>query len=113
MTYPYPSRDELQAQARQRDLEKLKSVLEGVRDGQVGIIEGARKIARFQGAMPSQWNEIRLFVGIDSECDCFPGSERELWNPDVLKVELAKMRAYEEKIRSHVIEACEKALVTI
>lgn len=80
----------------------------GVLDGSIGIVEGARLLARISFELGADDDEPFVsFQDIDSETDDYPtGDARSRWNTASLAREDAKRARYEAEIREAVEEDC-------
>jgi hypothetical protein len=80
--------------------QKVAQIAQGILDGRVGIIAGARQISGLCGGhlgLDERDPDLATFVGIDSETDDLPiGNTRRHWAPDALArkdVEIARCEA--------------------
>jgi hypothetical protein len=74
--------------------------------GELGLVETARKLLKFDGVEPEIGTLLDVFAGICSETDALPiAAERALWNPQALEVEDRKIAAAELRWRCRANEA--------
>lgn len=96
------------------DRQKIVQIAQGILDGSIGIIAGARQLRIFAGghAGIDEFDpDFRTFVAIDSETDDLPvGESRRHWAADALArkdVEIARCedlyRAEAREAASHLI----------
>ena len=85
-------------------------------NGELGLIEAARKLSQFAELEPEFWGSIRVFIGINSETDALPtGDVRALWDAKALEREDQKIAAAERrwadaaKKAAQEIGACSRA----
>ena len=80
--------------------QKVAQIAQGILDGRISIIAGARQISGFCGGhigLDERDPDLNTFVGIDSETDDLPvGDVRQYWASDALAqkdVEIARCEA--------------------
>lgn len=81
--------------------------------GEVGVLEGSRKMLDFvhTAGIDSRDEDLLVFVGIDSQEDHLPvGSERGFWSPDRLAALAPEIAKAEAVHRPGALAAC-KSLV--
>jgi hypothetical protein len=92
------------------DRQKIVQIAQGVLDGSIGIIAGARQLRVFAGghAGIDEFDpDFRTFVAIDSETDDLPiGESRRYWAADALAKKDIEIARCEDLYR---VEACEAA----
>ena|SRR5688572_25703770 len=88
---------------------EMISIARGILNGAIGVVEGAREIARLRfGSTTSYDPDVMVFVGIDSESDHFPiGDVRNHWSEDALRVKDEELRSYETHVTERAFQACE------
>lgn len=82
---------------------------------QLGVIEVSRRLSRvYWGAREErdEWEQIRLFIGIDSMTDHLPVEPdvRARWNREALEQKDGEIRQAEAYYQADVLEACTKLL---
>ena len=84
-------------------------VARGMLNGAIGIVAGAREIARMQFVSTTQYDrDVLVFVGIASESDHLPlGEIRQQWAPEALRVKDEELQSYEARVRERAFRACE------
>ncbi len=94
--------------ARQRI--KAVEIASKILDGQIGLIEGVRKLVSLQNEIGnSNDEEFLVFKGVESETDTFPiGDARKNWSEAVLEEKDAEAEEYEGQVREAVAKACRR-----
>ena len=91
--------------------QKVASIAQGMLDGQVGIIDGSRQLARLSHHIDVNEfdDDFRAFVGIDSETDdLLVGDARQHWAVDALEKKDAEIEAAEALYRYPALAACKR-----
>jgi len=85
-------------------------VAQALLDGEIRLIEGARRIVRLCRQLnlePDQ--DILYFVGIDAEtCDHPLGTERLLWNAEALSLIDQEIFEYEKRSMDNALLICKR-----
>jgi hypothetical protein len=94
--------------------EKVVEVARAILCGDLGIIEGSRRLSSLRAQVRSLDHDPDFFpfVGIDSETDHLPIGEkyRQLWASEALAREDLKIKAAEEYRREEAFTACRRLL---
>ena len=89
--------------------QKIAEVAQGILDGHVGIIDGARQIRALCSGhvgLDERDPDLNTFVGIDSETDDLPmGAVRQYWAPDALAQKDVEIARCEALYRQSALEA--------
>jgi hypothetical protein len=92
---------------RRKTLRELRTVAAGVLAGQIDPLDGASQIARLRHDSGLPLRIFDVFVGVDSEADEFPlPHTRHLWAESRLRELDDARRAYTERVRAVMVEAC-------
>lgn len=84
-------------------------VAKEILDNKISILEGARKLSKFQFVEGFKENkDIMFFVFLDSESDNLPiGEERKNWDPTVLAEKDKDIKDIENYYKNDAIAACQ------
>ena len=89
---------------------EIARVAETILDGEIRLVEGARRIASLRHLLdfePDQ--DILFFVGLDSEADRYPlGKERLLWNLEALTKLDKEILEYEKRCTDDALIICKR-----
>ncbi|MGH7786559.1 MAG: DUF2489 domain-containing protein [Candidatus Binatia bacterium] len=96
-----------------RDRAKVVEVAQAMLDGELGIIEGARRLNDLRATLEI-YHLAEDFVGvvaIDSETDTLPiGESRTLWNEEALIQKDREVEEAERLYRDGALEDCRKLI---
>ena len=89
---------------------KIAAVAQQIISGKLGIVAGARELARLRFDIGTEHDsDFKFFVGVDSETDHLPlGDARSRWTPEALKTKDAELAAYESRVRQPAYQNCRK-----
>jgi Protein of unknown function (DUF2489) len=87
-------------------------IAQAVLSGDMGIIEGARKLGSYRSDVKAEKDpDFIFFVGVASETDDLPSGKAESrWNPAALKHKLEEIKKYENSIREQAFIACQNLI---
>jgi hypothetical protein len=89
--------------------QRVVQIAQGILDGRVSIIAGARQIRGFSGGhigVGERDPDLNTFAGIDSETDDLPiGDVRQYWAPDALAQKDVEIARCEAMYREPALEA--------
>jgi hypothetical protein len=89
--------------------QKIAKVAQGILDGRINIIAGARQIRGLccgHVGLDERDPDLNTFVSIDSETDDLPiGDVRRYWAPDALARKEVEIARYEAKFRELALQA--------
>ncbi len=96
---------------RRKALFRLVDIAQKMLAGEIGPIEGSRKITRLRFDVEDEENDVfNPFVGIDSESDDVVVGDRTLWAEAFLEDIDRKYAAYEAVLRPRIVADCEALL---
>jgi hypothetical protein len=82
--------------------------------GEVGVIEGTRRLSTLAGALVDDWTadpDFAVFGALDSSTDHLPvGPQRELWAPAALAERDAEVARIEREAWPDVEAACRRVI---
>ena len=88
---------------------EVLSTARGILSGEVGIVEGARRLTKLGHALGADRDsDFTFFVGLDSETDHLPvGEVRSHWAEDALRRTDEELRACESFYRADAFRICQ------
>jgi len=95
------------------DRRRVVEVAEGILDGRIGVIDGARRLCRLRSSVCEDDLDADFlrFIGIDSETDTLPiGEVRDVWSADTLVRKGEELKAAEALYRDVSFGAYRKLL---
>jgi hypothetical protein len=91
---------------------KVVAVAKSILSGELGIVAGARQLARWRFDVGAEHDpDFTFFVGVDSETDHLPvGEVRSRWSPEALKAKDEDLRTFEASVRDRALRVCESLI---
>lgn len=84
--------------------------------GEIGVVEGVRKLLHFQLDLDEAGREeiMRVFILVEDDTDHLPaGPETELWNREAVESKRRELQQYEDFYRADVVAACQRLIDTL